>query len=84
MKIKISGYTGEGKSTVAKFLKEVLDDAGFDVSLEDESLSIDWHLANNDRMKSLADKKLNVDIETVNLRRAISTKGLQRQPIVLK
>ena len=67
MKITITGTTKEGKSTIAKYIKDCLENYNICATLKDEELSADWHHRNTLRMEWLSHNNLSVTIETVNI-----------------
>ena len=69
MKIKVIGDIAEGKSTISHHIQKILREAGFDVSIIDEELSLEWFIDNDKRMKALKGKALKIEIETFQVRR---------------
>lgn len=72
LEIKIIGYAGEGKTSIAHLIQKTLSDHGFNVKLsDDDNLQISDELLEQ-RLISLADasKRNVIEIKTVRNRRS--------------
>lgn len=73
MKITVQGLPGEGKTTLALYLAEVLMSAGFGVNVEDVDVSdLEARLGQRQqqRMEALRAKELTIDIVTCQAAKA--------------
>lgn len=74
IEIKIGGFTGTGKTSLAEFIQVALENYGFDVVVNDdngtgitEETALSDH--NHERLDNLIDKGLTINIQTVSLLR---------------
>ncbi len=64
IKIIVASNKGEGKSTVARIIKEKLESFGLSVVLKDESPRTPRDAQSLERIKIVADNNIPVEIET--------------------
>lgn len=71
MKIVITGACAEGKTTVAKLIADALGAAGIAAENLDEDVYFksDYSEFQAKRLNTLADRKISITIETVQVRR---------------
>lgn len=64
MKIHILGTTGEGKTSIANLINDLLKSHGFEVELKNEEENGDY----TPNLRSLKEKGLKIEIETLQIK----------------